>query len=46
VFTTSDSAIAIVDQTGNVIATGVGTTVITVRVNSERGRSTIVVVPP
>jgi len=46
VFTTSDSGIAIVDQTGNVIATGVGTTVITVRVNSERGRSTIVVVPP
>ena len=46
VFTTSDSAIATVDQTGRVIATGVGTTVITVRVNAERGRSTIVVVPP
>ena len=46
VFTTSDSSIALVDQRGKVIATGVGTTVITVRVNSERGRATIVVVPP
>jgi hypothetical protein len=46
VFTTSDSAIAIVDQAGKVIATGVGTTVVTVRVNAERGRATITVVPP
>ena len=46
VFTTSDSAIALVDQTGRVIATGVGTAQITVRVNSEKGRATIVVVPP
>jgi len=46
VFTTSDSAIAIVDQGGKVIATGLGTTEIVVRVNSERGRATITVVPP
>ena len=46
VFTTSDSSIAIVDQSGKVIATGVGTTIITVRVNAERGRATITVVPP
>ena len=46
VFTTSDSSVAIVDQSGKVIATGVGTTVITVRVNAERGRATITVVPP
>ena len=46
VFTTSDSSIAIVDQSGRVIATGVGTTQIVVRVNAERGRSTITVVPP
>jgi hypothetical protein len=46
VFTTSDSSIALVQQNGRVIATGVGTTQITVRVNSERGRATIVVVPP
>jgi hypothetical protein len=46
VFTTSDSSVALVDQAGHVIATGVGTTVITVRVNDERGRATIVVVPP
>jgi hypothetical protein len=46
VFATSDSSIALVDQSGKVIATGVGTTVITVRVNAERGRATITVVPP
>ena len=46
VFTTSDSSVALVDQTGRVLATGVGTTEITVRVNAERGRATIVVVPP
>jgi Bacterial Ig-like domain (group 2) len=46
VFTSSDTSVALVDQTGHVIATGVGTTVITVRVNDERGRATIVVVPP
>ncbi|HEX7979078.1 MAG TPA: hypothetical protein VF461_10775 [Gemmatimonadaceae bacterium] len=46
VFTTGDSAIAIVDRNGKVIATGLGTTEIVVRVNSERGRATINVVPP
>ena len=46
VFTTSDSAVALVDQGGKVIATGVGTAQITVRVNSEKGHATITVVPP
>jgi uncharacterized protein YjdB len=46
VFTTSDSSVALVDQSGKVIATGVGAADITVRVNSEKGHSTIVVVPP
>jgi hypothetical protein len=47
VFSSSDPSIAVVDRiTGNVIATGVGTAEITVRVNDEKGRATIVVVPP
>ena len=46
VFTTSDSSVALVQQNGKVIATGVGTADITVRVNSEKGHATIVVVPP
>jgi hypothetical protein len=46
VFTTSDSSIVLVDQAGRVIATGVGTARITVRVNDEKGHATIVVVPP
>jgi hypothetical protein len=46
VFTTSDSAIALVDQSGKVIATGLGTARITVRVNSVKGHATITVVPP
>src|SRR3954451_11653113 len=46
VFTTSDSSVALVDQGGKVIATGVGTAVITVRVNAEKGHTTITVVPP
>jgi hypothetical protein len=46
VFTTNDSSVALVDQNGRVIATGVGTTQIVVRVNSEKGRATITVVPP
>ena len=46
VFTTSDSSVALVDQRGKVIATGIGTAQITVRVNSEKGHATIVVVPP
>ena len=46
VFTTSDSSVALVQQNGRVIATGVGTAEITVRVNSEKGHATIVVVPP
>jgi len=46
VFTTSDSSIALVQQNGKVIATGVGTADITVRVNSEKAHATIVVVPP
>jgi uncharacterized protein YjdB len=46
VFTTSDSAVVLVDQSGKVIATGVGTAQVTVRVNSEKGHATITVVPP
>lgn len=46
VFTTSDSSVALVQQNGRVIATGVGTAQITVRVNSVKGHATIVVIPP
>jgi len=46
VFTSNDTSVALVDQNGRVIATGVGTTQIVVRVNSEKGRATITVVPP
>ena len=47
VFSSSDPNIALVDRiSGQVIAVGVGTAEITVRVNDEKGHATIVVVPP
>jgi hypothetical protein len=47
VFTSSDTSVALVDRiSGNVIAVGVGTAQIQVRVNDEKGFATIVVVPP
>ena len=47
VFSSSNTNVALVDaRTGQVIATGVGTAEITVRVNDEKGHATIVVVPP
>jgi uncharacterized protein YjdB len=47
VFESSNTNVALVDaRTGQVIATGVGTADITVRVNDEKGHATIVVVPP
>jgi hypothetical protein len=47
VFSTNNASVAIVEPlTGRVIAVGVGTAEITVRVNAEKGHATIVVVPP
>jgi hypothetical protein len=47
VFTSSDTSVVIVERiTGRVIATGVGTAQIQVRVNDIKGFATITVVPP
>ena len=47
VFSSSDPNVAVVDRiSGQVIAVGIGTAEITVRVNDEKGHATIVVVPP